>query len=309
MNVFLDWLDFKVNIINKAALRFVDRDLFYNISYDDLVCTIQKTDPAGSDQLEFETDYKDFANKFHALEVNQIDPDSEFDSKVSIDFTDKTTWFQGSIRVTGETLPLKSGEASTYEMAHQFIIDLTHGKLTDEDAVAANYLPKIYVDSVEVTSGFTINYNAGLVVFSSVQAGVVTADYSYASVGVYILAPESGKKLILRKAEVQFSKDVLMTEISFEIWGYNPYDLPNKVMYQSKAYKNEKDVINIANLGYSVPAFGNLAHETIVFPFNYVVPIILKSSQGLELRLYSKDNAAFVGSYSTVTFYTQVSDE
>jgi hypothetical protein len=63
MKIYLSWTDFKTNVINKSAVRFVDRDLFYLISYNEFESSIPKTDPAGTDQTDFETNYKTLANK------------------------------------------------------------------------------------------------------------------------------------------------------------------------------------------------------------------------------------------------------
>jgi hypothetical protein len=69
MKIFLEWTTFKLQIINKGKLRFVDRDVMYLCYYNDLETSILKD--SGSDQTDFETNYKSLANK----SVENLDTD------------------------------------------------------------------------------------------------------------------------------------------------------------------------------------------------------------------------------------------
>ena len=114
----------------------------------------------------------------------------------------------------------------------------------------------------------------------------------------YFIAEESIKRLI----------DAI--PFNFEIWVYNPYDLPNKIKYRHTKYKNGKDFINAANLGQGyIPAFDNLTEDTLVFPFNYVTLKTFKNSEGAELRLSVDNHEQVSGSFGTCTFYTLTEDE
>lgn len=228
---------------------------------------------------------------------------------VSHDWCDKTTWFGDSISVSGETLT-DSGDGLTFNSTHTHWIDLTHGKFYKEDTIASSYQVKVYDNGVLQTTGYTVNYSLGTVTFNASPTGPVTADYNYATTGTFYIKPSSGKSLHLEHAELQFSKDVFVDKaISFEVWAYNPYDLPNKVMVDVIKYKNEKDVINSSNLGQGyIPQFGNLPNDILVFPFNYAAVREMKSSQGVELRL-SIGDTPLTGSYATVSFYCLSEDE
>jgi len=70
MNTYLDWADFKLNITNKAALRFTERDEFYTLNYGDFSSSVLKSDPAGSDQTDFETNFKALCNKTISFETS-----------------------------------------------------------------------------------------------------------------------------------------------------------------------------------------------------------------------------------------------
>jgi hypothetical protein len=230
-----------------------------------------------------------------------VDEEGSFDSYASFDFCDKTTWWQASSRVTDEAL--SSVTATVFSSANENWIDLEHGKVTFEDTIAETYAPKIYLDGVLQSSGYTINYNLGRVEFSSAPSGAVSADYSWASSSEFVLSPRAGTCLVIRKAEVQFCNDVQMSPMDFAVYGYDPSDLPNKIPYDVKTYKNIKDIINISNSGFSVPPFHGLSEGVVIFPFNYARAIFLYASKGMEIRLRIRDDQPFVGSYGTCTFY------
>jgi len=248
-------------------------------------------------------------------------PDVPSTSIISHDFCDPCTWYSKSARVEGEELTLESGK--TFNSLSQNWIDLTHGRTTDEDDFAENYLPVIYDNGVELVEGqdFTIDYKNGKVTFAenyTVQ-GTITANFSHATSSHFILEPIAGKILILEHAELNFSKDCFINvPISFEIWVGNPYFNPQepesptnplRVLYKRKKYKNEKDLINAANLGQGeIAQWGNLPHPVLVFPFNYVTLQPMKSSQLTQLIIHldSDSNGNQVplqGSWGTATFY------
>jgi hypothetical protein len=231
-------------------------------------------------------------------------------TKVSHDFCDKTTWHQESTEHTSITLS-DQGSNVFKHTDHTHWIDLTHGNFYQEDALADQKEPVIYDNAVEVTSGITIDYAAGTVTFDSAPTGPVTADFWKAGSSRYTVGPESGKRLLLEHAELQFSEDLDMdAPIYFQIWVYNPADLPNKVIYRQVVYKNIKDVINSANLGQGyIPAISGLTQNVIVFPFNYLSMIKLDSSLGAEMRVSVGNDSEFAGEWGTATFYFISEDE
>jgi hypothetical protein len=74
--IFLTWSSFKVQVLNKALLRWNDRDLFYSITYEGFETSVLKD--SGSDQADFETYYKNSGNK----SVLQTVETSPFSAKV-----------------------------------------------------------------------------------------------------------------------------------------------------------------------------------------------------------------------------------
>ena len=227
---------------------------------------------------------------------------------ISHDWTDACTWFQESTTVTGETLTLDTGKI--YDFANGSVIDLTHGRVTDEDDYLTGHELKVYDNGVLTTedTDYTMDYANGKVTFDAGYSvtGPITADYSHGSDSTYTVAPDTGKIISITRAELQFSADISMNTsyVDFEIWVYNPLDLPNKFMYKRKRYKNIKDIINGANLGQGkIQPLDILTEDTLVFPFDYVTTQDLKASQGAELRIKISDDTAFDGEWATVTIY------
>jgi hypothetical protein len=240
------------------------------------------------------------------------------------DFCDKTTWWQQSTVVADEVL-VDSGDGFTFTSQHGFWIDLTHGKYYLEDRISSSTLPTkvpvVKVDGTVMTvrppftpSGgdYTIDYRAGTVTFAASQAGkAVTASYRYAGSSLFTVAPSSGKVLWVLDSEVQFSTDIVMTgTMNFQAWAYDPNNPPNKVPVSSITnYKGLKDFITEAKGVYPlVPAIGGsagrgLEHSHLVFPFKYNQAKELKSSLGVEIRVWITGDTEYTGEFGNATFY------
>lgn len=340
----VDWDTFKTEVASRSLLiQFVDDGTRYHlVAKDDwflLECQLHKDPSDTTDLDDFENNYKDDANKSlmdlkntpdqHALRVAAYRPEGSSATKVSHDWTDPTTWYGESVEVTGETLT--TSDDLTFSALNDDWIDLTNGKVYDEFNMANKREPVVYVDDVETTTGFTVDYSDGSVTFSASQAGkTIKADYWHQNGSCYLLEPDAGKILIIEHAELQFTKDIeVASPISFEVWVYNPYFNPaNPVVdydptspsiahhnclrfpYQVIKYKNMKDMINAANLGTGeIPAVGELQNPTCVYPFNYATVKPFKSSQGAQLRICLDNDTALGGEWGTATFYILSEDE
>ena len=250
-----------------------------------------------------------------SLEVSVLKQENPSVTKCTHDLSDKTTWYTESVRVVEETLTLSVG--FTYTSTNTFWIDLTHGKVYDEDFIVAggDYDIIITVDDTPVNSGFTIDYVNGTVTFDADPSGVVKATYNYATGSTWRLVPDPGKAINIEHSEIQFTEDVKLlsstvpSKIFFEIWVYNPLDLPNKVLYRRNIYKSGKDIIAASNLGFSVPKFDDLPLDVNIYPFNYVSLISLSSSVGAELRVSTENDVPLEGSWAVGTFYISIKGE
>jgi hypothetical protein len=243
-------------------------------------------------------------------------------------FCDPTTWYSTSGRSADETL---AGDVAglVYGGARVNWIDMLHGKLFDEDALCADvahgYAVEVKVDGVVktprlpfATSGgdYTVNYAAGTVTFASSQLGkTVAATYSYAVNSTWVLAPSDGMLLDVEATEAQFSQNCVLNDtVAFEVWVYNPADLPNKFKYDSTRYKRMTNFIDEALGSYPIiPAIGGAArgtgNEIYGFPFRYGTVRRIRSSVGAELRVRLEADLKFGGEHATATFYCTVRSE
>ena len=340
----LPWASFKEFVDTRGCnVQWVDvKGAYYLMAKDgDVVaeCMFGKEEPAHDDQVEFETNYKNLGNKKQAVtnestgsqRVSIEKADDSSTTLISHDWCDPSSWSTESIKVTGKVLVQDAGKV--YDIpGDALIIDLIHGRKTDEDEISAPYLFKLTDDGTELTedTDYVVDYKLGKVTMddSYTVVGALVADYHKADGSCYIFEPTPGKNLVLEHPELNFSKDCFInTHIIFEVWVGNPYFNPaNPIVdwtatsqfgvdnflrfpYKRKIYKNEKDLINAANLGQgSIPQFGNLAHDTLVFPFNYVTTTTLKASDMAQLRICLKKdkdgkNIPLTGSFGTVSFY------
>ena len=246
---------------------------------------------------------------------------------VTPNFCDKTTWYTASQRVTAETLT-DSGDGLTFTSAHQSWINLYAGTVFDEDvtnqegpytvSVESDATPMAMVDPLYPEGGgdYTVNFAAGTLTFAASQTGkTVTATYSYATTSDWVLSPDPGKAIDIEVVEAQFSSNIVFKDtIKFEIWGYNPADLPNKIMYGETSYKSMRNFVDEALGSYPViPVIGGdegrgLTAAIYGFPFRYGTIRRLTSASGLELRIRLAHDIQFTGEHATATFYCTVRD-
>lgn len=231
----------------------------------------------------------------------------DFSAQVSHDFTKKCSWYQDSVRVTGETL--SGSGVGPYQAVNTQWINLTQGLNPREDIFNEPYLWKIYDNGVEKTSGFTVDCLNGTVTFDNTPIGPITADYSYPNGSTWYLIPESGKVINVEHAELDFTTDINFEQVHFEIWAYNPYDLPNKLLVERVTYKGMKDVLKIANEVQVVPPIANITNSVMRAVFDYGSMISLKSSQGAELRIRTEGDVQMTGEFGSITLYTLIEDE
>lgn len=219
---------------------------------------------------------------------------------ITHNFADPKSWYSNSTRVLSGVISA-SGEAYTHYNFSGEVIDMENGRVTFEDKITnplydnETYVPKIQVNGSLVTSGYAINYITNQVIFTTPLTAndVVTSTYYQVNDSVFIIKPYAGKELIMEHVEVQFSKNVdfASKQLWFDIWAYNPYDpYGPKIRADVPAiYKNVKDFLNESNnsLGVMVPAIGELTKDCYIFVWQYPAARIIKSSQGVEIRIHT----------------------
>ena len=254
-------------------------------------------------------------------------------SLVTQDFSDRTTWYQKSNKVVGETLT-DSGDGLTFASVHPHWINIyspkltyTHKQIPTRTGVFgkhADWAISVSVNGVvQATSAYTINFAAGTVTFISSQAGnTITCTYWHND-GVthpseFILVPPTGKKFTVEHVELQVSVGINLADtLRFEIWAganltaYNGFlDVLFEAGYgQMRAdYRNARDILNAANLGQgTVAQFGELTKDVIVLPFNYIQAFTLDSAVGAIFRICLLNDTPFTSTdLATGTFYLQM---
>lgn len=243
---------------------------------------------------------------------------------ITHNFCDPCSWYQGSVSVAEKTISPKVSDTYTvYLMGDVNIIDIYHGRLSLENIIPSRstYRPVIKVNDVIKTEDlhFTIDYDLGEITFVDALTAqdVVKTSYRKASSSVFTISLSTGKKLKIVHAEVQFSKNLKVQDVPiyFDAYVYNPYDLPNKVLYKRNEYNNAKDYLNEANIGYMIPGFGELIQDILILPWNYPASKIIKYSDGSEIRISTKNDLPIKthtntkGEIGTCTFYCLSEDE
>jgi len=254
-------------------------------------------------------------------------------------FCDPTTWYSESERITDEVLA-DSGDGLTWNSVEPKWVDMAHGKVMDEEAVAAEAAPTheykivVTVDAVEMTqrapfaaSGgdYDVDYQTGQVTFFSSQAGkVVKATYSAARGSTWIMRPTPGKLLKIESAEAQFSDDVELNDtIRFGAWGVADYFAPQLVPdvlppgtlieLQATRYMRLDQIVDEALGSYPViPAMGGSVRGNTRprygFPFRYGAVRVLTSAALMEMRVRLEGDVPYSGERATATFYCSSED-
>jgi hypothetical protein len=166
---------------------------------------------------------------------------------------DQTTWYEGATEIT-EFAMTDSGDQILWNTGGTHPgpwVDLTHGKMFGEDVVsAANaaLLCKVEVstdggtnwtvkteNTFDQTDGdYSVDYDNGTVSFNSVLGGSDQVRVSFAKAAATLLhtiKPGTGKRLRIVEVETQMSTDCIPTDnVRYEVWAYDPNDLPNKAM-------------------------------------------------------------------------------
>lgn len=261
----------------------------------------------------------------------------------SHDFCDPTTWYSQSVRVVGEVATNPSNDLINYKVSHKNIIDMSHGKVYDEDSLCEDvehaYCIKIFVDGYQKTqreafeaSGgdYDINYKDGYINFFEPLASnsVVTIDYSYENGSAWVLKPYTGKYLDIYKAKLQFTDDTIMTDtIHYEVWGYvdvfapqylqsNGGPLPSGTLVKimNSCYKQVGQFIDEAeSIGPRMDPIGGadrgFTNALKTINFGYETIRRLQSSYGMEMHARLDHDRHFTGERCTIAFRCISSNE
>jgi hypothetical protein len=249
---------------------------------------------------------------------------------------DRTTWYEGVTIVTEFALTDSGNQIlwNTNTTHDGPWIDLTHGKLFAEDLITAatpTLLCKVEVSTdagttwVEKTENtfddtdgdYSVDYAAGTISFNSALGGSdqVRASFSKAPATMtHTIKPGTGKRIRIVHVETQISKDVGITaNVNYEVWAYNPNDLPNKMCIKKSIYKTLNDFLYESTGVYPIfPKMDisnprGIPEDIIVVPFNYTATRDIVDSLGVEIRVVL--SKPFTGTVCNSTFYCLEEDE
>jgi hypothetical protein len=266
------------------------------------------------------------------LRVAVEKPDLTRSNAYSHNWCDQTTWYGSSVRIVDEVAQ-NAGDNQTYYLDNYNVIDTYHGKLFDEDYLTDddgyNFLVSITVDGYSKTeqdphyaSGgdFTVDYELAEINFLSPlsPSSEVLVTYHYATDSVFYARIDSGKKLFIVAAEVQFSDDMELNDsFKYQVYVTNPYNPGGpKVPYGNpNIYKKMSDFQIEATKAYtSYPPLGGsgwraMPRAIYILNWDYLSGTVLASSTGAEIRVWMEHDAPCSGTYATITFYGVTEDE
>ena len=263
-------------------------------------------------------------------------------------FCDKTTWYSESERITQQTLIDIDGTGEIWNSPDDNWIDLTHGKVYDEEGLIEDqkilaadrgleehgYEVVVRKDGVVLnqcdpfgdmsTGDYCVDSSLGRIILAEPAPGsVIDASYSRANSSGWILQPLPGKSLQLEKSEIQFSVDINYNDaIVMEIFGSSDFFAPQLglpsgtpiPLADPTIYKTVDQLVDEAISAF--PPIPNISPGTTrgfsqqrhVFQFHYSSVRTLFASLGMFVRVSLQSDKAFGGERSTATFYC-TSDE
>jgi hypothetical protein len=260
---------------------------------------------------------------------------------VSHDFSDRTTWYQKSIRIYD--VPLTAESENVYASAHRFWIDIFSKKLifhrnrvakrTGDFGKHGDWGVVVKKDGIVLKSSeYRVDFREGKVAILDGKPGKVTATYSHndgvSACSEYILMPRAGEKYTIDHVELQFDTEVIFTSpVRFQVWagskasaagiaGYGGFlDAYYDAGYgqMSVDYQDIRGIINQANLGTgSIPAMhgAGIENAVAVMPFDYIKSIELSGNICALVRMLVLDDAELENSdITTASFYIEVTKE
>lgn len=261
----------------------------------------------------------------------------------SVNFADRTTWYHHSVKKEAVVLGVGDGATTTFQFgvdgdAGAVLVDLSHGKITDENDVKnpdghyramgggygdsvlfglSGYVPLILVDGVERAerefgepSGgdYTIDYVDKTITFFDPPAdqAQIVGTYYYVPTGApckVVATPPPGRKYVIDRVELQFTLDTVLTDTIVNNVYVGDYPLRRPTVI-----KTVQDAINWTNGAHPpIPAHGGpvrgIAQDVLVQRIDYLSGIPVLSSLGMRLMVHLAHSRPFEGTWATVVFY------
>lgn len=358
--VKLDWNQIKaVADARKLTFQWFQFETQYFIIVIDgsleAICWLDISTPPLPGQIDFETNYKPRGNSRQENRIFNdrggmiVDTDyrrgPSGSSAITLNthcFGDRTTWFQNSARVVGETLT-DTGNGLAFSAVNPHWINTASNRLsytykkwptrTGVFVPQTTWAVNISIGGVlQNPSTYTVDFAGGRVTFLLSQAGqTVLCDYSHNNNTInpseFLVIAPLHFKYVLENIEIQMSQNISFSDpIIFEVWAgpigstVNSFNHPQLGWFpgalydagygqQRMIYRDIRDFLNMSNNTGSValPATGGLTQPILIFPFEYVKAVVLDSQNAALIRLKLVNDVQIANcELGTCTFYMDV---
>ena len=212
-------------------------------------------------------------------------------SFTSPDFANRQSWYGDTKQVVDEELSstdnitYSSNRVPTAGWDHDWICWSSipnHVRQTRPDLRVV-----VKKNGIVVTTGFTVDYKNGKVIFAAANDvdDIVTVSYFYAESSTFDVTAFAGKVLLVDYIEAQFSVTCVLPINSMLVFEaiYNGPAVPEMgipanydVPIRTYEYYGAKDFINESTEAYQVKAFMELTKDVNVLPWNYLTGHTIK---------------------------------
>lgn len=230
---------------------------------------------------------------------------SAFD-RVTYNYTDETTWWQGALEISNEVLT--TSDNLTYNFANKKIININ--EIIDLRGIPDSKCLKIKVNDIIIDHNnsniATVDYLNGTITFVNSQIGnTITASYAHVDEtnperSAWALIPDPGSSVAITGAKIKISKNVILTDpIVFTIH-INPSIIPGGIAAQ-RVYRSLKDFIGFSSEWEVLPAIGEYTQDIVHLIYDYKGSIILDANLGMYATLRLQNNIAQTGEIALST--------
>lgn len=252
---------------------------------------------------------------------------------------DRTTWYTRAMYIEEENIGTGDGIDTTFNLTNNYVIDLTHGKVMDENYIPIpsvgtdveqpiSWKPVVKINDIiqserqpfsDSGGDYTIDYTNGSVTFVNPPSNglSITCSYFYNSTDaghseLDFIVP-AGKKWFIDIGEAQFSKDIIMNDsVIWSVFYDDPQIGEIEVAPQRTIYKTVGNFLDTSFGSFpTIPALGGTSRginqDHIILRWEYLSSVTLY--QGLILRIWLKNDTPFDGERATFTIYAREEDD
>ena len=265
----------------------------------------------------------------------------------SYDLTDQTTWYYSSAYAEDHMIGTGDGlntifdisDSTTNPTETRILVDMSHGKVTDEDFVPvktvgitnepSSWIPVVTVGGVTKTErppfkdtggDYIIDYENGQIQFNTAPSNgaEVKASYFYVpnqpGCSIIEYKPAAGKLWEVDIGEAQFSEDLVMNDaIMWAVFIEHPQY--GDIQYgPATHYQTFGNFLDFSFGSHPViPPMGGpirgLSKSTAILRWEYLSSIPISSNLAMKIRIWLLSDLKFDGERATFTLYAREVDD